>query len=67
MAKIGPNTNEHDTVHTVRLMNSCGDRGGMMSMPRMAASAAGSPKAKAIFTAAQPPNPVEPGSIRILP
>ncbi|WP_156351068.1 hypothetical protein [Achromobacter sp. 2789STDY5608628] len=54
---------EHETVQIVRLTNSCGDRGGMISMPRSAASAAGTPKAKAIFTAAQPPNPVELGSI----
>jgi hypothetical protein len=55
--------NEHATVEIVRTVNSRADRGGMISRPSMAASAAGTPYAIATFKAARPPSPVVPGSI----
>ncbi|MNR49747.1 hypothetical protein D3C85_1691650 [compost metagenome] len=62
-ASAGPNKNEQETVDTVRTVNSRADRGGMISKPNMAATAAGTPYAIATFKAARPPSPVEPGSI----
>ncbi|MNL78157.1 hypothetical protein D3C87_2044850 [compost metagenome] len=62
-ARAGPNMNEHATVDMVRTVNSRADRGGIISRPSMAATAAGTPYAAATFKAARPPSPVEPGSI----
>ncbi|EHK64771.1 hypothetical protein KYC_18210 [Achromobacter arsenitoxydans SY8] len=65
-ATPGPKSNEHDTVETIRTVNSLAVRGGMISSPRIAAIAAGTPYAIATFKAASPPSPVELGSIEML-
>ncbi|WYX60392.1 site-specific integrase [Achromobacter xylosoxidans] len=63
IASNGPNRKELTTVQAVRATNSRGVRGGISNMPIKAAIAAGMPKASAIFRAAQPPNPVDAGSM----
>ncbi|MFG0230523.1 MULTISPECIES: hypothetical protein [unclassified Achromobacter] len=66
IASKGPNKNELTTVQAVRATNSRELRGGISNMPISAAMAAGMPNASAIFNAANPPNPVDPGSISLL-